>query len=528
MRNCVMSPSTRCSALFFALLVSMGVVVTTNSGRAFGANDIRASGSAVRPIVYAHYMHCYILGAMTDGDLQGRQAPPDVVLHPEAWPLSERTERSWWSAPLAPLAQAGKAGVVTDFARAEAAGLDALALLIGPQHLPNSAYAAGMRLAAEVASESKVKLIPDLWDNWDLGSRRPSREELVEYGRTVKKLMDEHPGAFLTYHGRPVISLGNPLRNGSEIPFRWGDYKAVFDPWGGPKEVYLILNTRWETDDLGDDWGQAVDALSTWAAAQGWGDRQTNVLLSLTRRYQKALAWPVSPAFYGGRQGTDNIAESLGASRFIDQWRRSIELHAPFVVIQSWNDFSEDHAITETNYRGTTLIELNRHFADWIHSGAIPSISRDTIYLFHHRQLIDARLSEPTMHALNDSWHVTPTTDYLDVVTILRRPGKVLLRSGEYRWLRWVPAGLHEWLVYVPSRNVIFNSVRKVRARTVRLYPTDSAEHSVSIADAISEGNADATLMQDDSVQLEVRSRIPIADHGRWQDLSLVGNMASR
>src|SRR5947209_11854226 len=99
--------------------------------------------------------------------------------------------------------------------------------------------------------------------------------------------MDRYPTAFFTYRGRPVISLGNPLRNGSDIPFQWADYKAVFEPWGGPQAVYIILNTRWRASELGDDWGHAVDALSTWAAVQGWNDLQTNVLFDLTGHYRQ-------------------------------------------------------------------------------------------------------------------------------------------------------------------------------------------------------------------------------------------------
>src|SRR5207244_3363899 len=161
---------------------------------------------------------------------------------------------------------------------AEAAGLDALGILISETHLPRSAFADGIRLAAEVAQDSKVKLIPDLWDAWNLAKRPPTRERLIEYGRSVKDLMDRYPKAFFIYDGRPVISLGNPLRDDVETPFRWSDYQAVFEPWGGAKNLFIVLNSRWRVSAVGDAWGRAADAFSAWAATQGWNDPHNTVL----------------------------------------------------------------------------------------------------------------------------------------------------------------------------------------------------------------------------------------------------------
>jgi hypothetical protein len=477
------------------------------------------------PVVVAHYMHCYILGAITDKDMQERKTTLDLVETPDDWPPSETIERSWWSSRLAPLAQAGGAGVEADFDLAETAGLDALSILIGPHHLPESDYAAGLRLAAFIAAHRKVKLIPDLWDNWSSG-HPPAHIDFIRYGQAVKALMDQNPGSFLTYHGRPVIILGNPLRNGAQAGFGWTDYKAVFEPWGGPQAIYIILNCRSDRERISDDWSRAADAFSLWAATQGWNDPQNSVLTDLAAQYGKAMAWPVSASYYGGRHGTESLAESLGASRFTDQWRRAIRSKAEFVIVQTWNDFSEDHAITETNYRGTSLIELNRNFANWAHCGHPIQCASDAIFLFHHRQLVGAHLSQSTISAHNDAWHLTPTTDYIDVVTILREPGRVRLKSGREVWERDVPAGLHEWLVYVPSQKFDPGPFREAYTRPHGSYPGDSEERSVTVATAVSAGFVCAAVLRGERTVATVRSRVPIAERGRWQDLSMVGNVA--
>ena len=96
---------------------------------------------------------------------------------------------------------------------------------------------------------------------------------------------------------------------------------------------------------------------------------------------------------FGGRKGCESMAETLGVSRYCDQWRRAIAQHTAFTAVQTWNDFSEDHGITDSNYRGRTLIALTRYFTDWYHAGTPPTITREQVYLFHHRQLTGARLA---------------------------------------------------------------------------------------------------------------------------------------
>jgi hypothetical protein len=461
-------------------------------------------------------------------DLIGNDQGPlrDVTVAPELWPERENVDRTWWSARLAARTQEGLPAVKEDFKLGERAGLDAFALLIGENHLPSSQFAPGMRLAAQAARASKVKLLPDLWGSFatldESGMRR--------YGQRVKDYMDAYPGAFLSKDGRPIISLGCPLGYGRahDNYAEWSHVKPLFDAWGGPGKVYIVLNITWDRGDLTGGWADIVDSYSLWAAVYGWADRDpkgVERLASLATEDRKNVAWPVHSGYFGGRKGCESMAETLGVSTFCDMWRESISRGTAMTQVETWNDFSEDHAITETNYRGDSLIQLNRYFADWKHSGKPPAPSKEQVYLFHHRQLVDAKLTNSTIVAHNDKWHSTPSTDYLNVVTILKSKAKVALTDGGQSWTVEAPAGFHEWLVYVPSKRIGAGTLKEAWNLGAGIsYPTANAERSVTVAETIPEGVPSVSVSRMGKTVATLHSRLPISSTGRWQDLATVGS----
>jgi hypothetical protein len=469
-------------------------------------------------------MHCFILGGMASYEKYR-----DVTVTPDQWPESETAMRGWWSARLAPQMRAGMPAVKEDLALADRAGLDAFAVLLGDRHLPNSQFAPGIKLLAEAAQTTRVKLFPDLWGNFsgldDAGERL--------YGQHVKELMDAYPDAFLKRDGRWVISLGCPLGYGrSHDNFvEWSRVKPFFDAWGGPSKLYVILNVTWDLADLTTGWGNAPDAFSQWAPIYSWGDRSPkgpDTLKSFAARYGKAISWPVHTSYFGGRKGCESMSENLGVSTFADMWREAISNRTPLAQIATWNDFSEDHSITESNLRGDSLIDLTRYFSDWYHAGRPPKIAREQVYLFHQRQLVAAKLSDATILAHNDQWHRTPTVDYLNVVTVLKARARLELTDGTNRWSLDAPAGLHEWLVYVPSPKTEMGPNREAfDHHDGTAYPVSTSTRTVTVATAIAAGTPSLTVTRAEKPVATVVSRLPLAGSGKWQDLSMVGTDAT-
>ncbi|HEX2951899.1 MAG TPA: endo-1,3-alpha-glucanase family glycosylhydrolase [Armatimonadota bacterium] len=468
-----------------------------------------------RPIVYAHLMHCFILGTMEKAFVN--QKPMD---NPDQWPEIEAGLHQIWANDVFSLKSAGAEGIKKDFAMAEAAGLDAFSLLINEKHLqPTNQFAPTIRLVAQVASTQKVKIFPDLW------STTLTAAEWEAYGKLIKELMDTYPDAFLRYHGRYLINLGNPINYGIGKGGynEWTAMKAFFTPWGGPEKFYTILNCTWRAEDM-VGYGENVDAFSMWVANQGWGDRQVQALLDFAKTYKKPLCWPVAVSYWGNRPLAQcRVAETLGVSHFSDLWRQAIALKTPFVKIESWNDFGEDHCITDTNYRGTTIMELNRYFSDWYHSGKQPAVATEKVYVFHHRQLVNATRTEATVHAHNDKWHMTPTTDYVNVVTILKKAADVQVEIAGKTWKTTVPAGYHEWLVYTPSARTEPGPEKVAFNHGADSYPSTSATRTVTIADAIPGGLPVVSIARDGKTSVVLQSRMALAATGRFDDLCLVG-----
>lgn len=509
-------------ALAFASMLICGHALATVDAQAQIQTPTLIPG---RPIVYASYMHSYILGAAVADPVRARGIVRDHLEDFDKWPENEISERSWWSARLAPLATSGLEGTKLDLAMAHAAGIDALAVLMGNLALPKSQFSAGLELVAQAAATSSVKIFPDLWDNFDL-IHPPGAADIAQYGAAVKALMDKYPNAFLRIDGKLAISLGNTIQGrATSKVFPWKDFRHFFDPWGGSDSFYMIADVPWQTNLIAPDWRNALSAFSFWAPELSWGDHQLDALAALGNATGKAISWPVITTYYGGRRGTESMSEALGVSRYIDQWRAAIKLHTPLIQIQTWNDFSEDHAITETNYRGESLIELTKYLSDWAHSGKPPAVSQEKLFLFHHRQLVNAALTAATIHAHDDAFHMTPSTDYLDVVSILARPGTLELTVGTQTWRADVPAGLHQWLLFVPSARKEPGPMREAFTRPEGSYPISDPDRTVQTLHAMPQGTPTVALLRSDQKIGALTSRSPIVVSGKWQDLSLVGDV---
>ncbi|MDR3708348.1 MAG: endo-1,3-alpha-glucanase family glycosylhydrolase [Capsulimonadaceae bacterium] len=484
-----------------------------------------SSSTSDRPLVIAHTMHCYLLGFSPEGAPAG--SDPDSV---DNWPPHEQDNRTAWASSIAGLNNQGKAGILHEFEMAHDAGLDAFALLVGTDHLPRSQFAAGMKCLAEVAQTDRVKIMPDLWayKGWD----NMSDEQIRNYGQRVKDFMDAYPDAFLKRDGKWMINMGNAFGWGRGRGYgEWAHARHFFDPWAGTNKFYITLNIWFEDPSLLEGgWGNAVDAFGMWTGDLGWGDqdqRGAYILPNIAKTYGKQVIWPIHTTYYGFRPQSHAMAENLGVTSFCDLWRRAITAKMPFVQVQTWNDFSEDHAITDTNLRGRSMLILNRYFADWYHDGKPPAVSTERVFLFRRRQLARAALSQATVLAENLSWRKTPTVDYLNVVTILKRPAKITLNDGTGKWQIDAPRGLHEWLVYAPSPRTAPGQEHEAYTRADgSSYPVTTPERTVTSVEAIPSATPEVSVMRKGATVLSVRSKMPLLDTARWQDLSTIGDMA--
>ena len=473
--------------------------------------------------VFAHAMGCFLFGGVTDW---GRVSniPKDDFAH---WLVKDNYLRAWWPQDLSDRAHKASLETATlDLDLAEAAGLDALGILLGPEtFVPNGPTYKAFRYMVQAAEKHKVKIIPDIWDFYKRNADLEEQRFVLNFlAGQIVDLMKQYPNAFYKRGTQYVICFGDPVSRGN-----YNDIKRLFNLFGGRENIFLIVGITDQTK-LNDErgWSDGADLLTSFPVHLSWGDKMLENIFLRYMNTGKKICWPAHSSMYTntGDMHRRQMAESLGAARLIDTWRDAIKYQSEAVYIPSWNDFSEDHHITQSNYRGDSFMRITKYFADWFRNGAAPEITEERLFLFHHRQLVDAKITEGKWCALEPSWQSTPVSDYVHVVTMLKKMGNLELELGNEKLrLENVPVGFHEWLVYVPKAKNYDNNFPDWNNGAYRHpYPENDAVRSVTKIAHLNVCRPKLTLVRDGKVMGSVSGRTEIVGEARFSDLCVVGN----
>jgi hypothetical protein len=213
-----------------------------------------------------------------------------------------------------------------------------------------------------------------------------------------------------------------------------------------------------------------------------------------------------------------------GAAHYIDGWVRAIESRSEFVNIQTWDDFSENTAIGDSNTAGRAWIELTNFLANWFKLGRPPSIEKEVVMVFHPKQLVSAQLDQPDALVNSPRFrHRGPLVDYVDVVTILAAPAEVTLTVGAGEWKFSVPAGLREWTLYAPAQDD-GSIVHGFEARPER-FVKPASWRQVTRVPSIEASTPVVEVFRNKTRVLRLSSRVPYLDNGLFQDLTLIGDI---
>jgi hypothetical protein len=507
-----------------------------------GPNGAPPKDLAVRKTVYAHYMHSFVYGYYPSDPVIDRAL---AAAHPsdlDHWPPSDGAYREFWPDDLAANMRGGDSAVQVDFDLGQRAGLDAFGLLFGRHHLPNSKFAAALEAVVRVASKNPVKVIPEIWDSWDPKlTDDQNRQELIEFGQNLKRIMDRYPGGILHLNNQPAIVLAT-----LGVQESCQQLTAFFNAWGGMNKFFIIAyvprdpyrKSQFVSNPLEKyapaAAGCSVSAESMWAATAGYGDRMNAALPKVSAATQQILVWPINMPFYNVRgdmkpAGPQWVSESLGQARAIDEWRAAVARQATLVDLQTWNDFGET-ALTNTNHHGTSYIDLCRIFSAWFHTGKFPAASQDHLWLFYHHQLIDAdvkgrQANDPKVR------NETPLTDFVEVVSFLKSPGQLELRNGNGRYSIQAPAGFHDWLLYrVPAgeRVTVMHTAAKDPQALPQSssYPVSNADRTVQQIATVDAALPTASLSRGGKSILVCKGRAPIQRSAPFEDLAIVGSTA--
>ena len=538
-----MSPKMACMQVFFYAAIAAFCPIRCQgigAGVSLPALSIaQISSASPTKVVYAHYMHCFVLGYLPkdDGLSQAEEGDDDL----DHWPRAERAYRAFWGRDLSPSCRGGDSALQKDFDLGQRAGLDAFGLLLGPGKL-TSQFGPGLEAMFRVAAKNPVKILPEIWQAPAGNMSAEEREKLFSnFGNELKNVMVKYPEGVLRLQGKPVILLARLDLDSCHAltPF--------FNVWGGPDKFFIIaydpFNRYMKSKFLAspmENYGPAIkdcpiSAVSTWAATDGFGDNTNSALPRVATATHERLDWPINLPFYNvlpdyAVPGPQWISESLGATRFIDQWLAAITQNASLVDLQTWNDFSET-TLTDTNLQGVSFIDLNRYFSEWFHTGSPASPTNDKLWLFYHHQLVNAEIEG---HRASDpgNRNETPLTDFLEVVSLLNRPGKLELQLGGVHYSLPAPAGFHDWLLYAGPSSVrgAKGSIlrREVQATsTANSYPKSSSYRTAQHIQDLSAGLPVVTLSRNGEAPLTLKGRAAIQGKTQFEDLGILGSEAA-
>ncbi len=363
---------------------------------------------------------------------------------------------------------------LTNFAQPEAAakqdlemmrraGVNAIALLLCRGHL-KSQFASMIHAYYQAAlADGKIKIAPDSWS----GQFTAPEEMAQMYG----ELYARYGEAWLKHNGRLTILFWMDYGTRPLPPYAETVAK-LFTRIGGRENVFLVLYSPRELKQHHPDWFAGADAFTDWLSDSYARSAQALPEARACATESGKEYWsPVMPSFQQSRYPHDNgnfvpnLREKLGASWFRTAWLAAIEICAPAVCLQTWNDLSEDSSVMPESNHGDAYYELNRYFAAWYQTGAAPAVAREEVLLFHHPQVVEGLRLPPGVKPMEGFpvaigktfesavYHRTPPTDYIQLATLLKEPAEVIVRLNETELGRQTfPAGLNFWLLY-QSRN---------------------------------------------------------------------------
>jgi hypothetical protein len=468
------------------------------------------------PIVFTHYMHCYVSGAINSEDAAVKyyKSRPGSASAP---PLN--VESQWFLSDIIADDIGGQKATDADFALMGSIGINAAGLLISPTHLPSSAFARALHMAARSAEKSSVKIIPELW--FDATTTDPD-----VYGREIANFLHVHPNSGLSLGGKQIVLLSYLAKDAStsfnESSAR--DYlDRLFNHFGGRERVFLISNLPFGSDDIDvAPFAKFSDALGAWTPQDDWLDRSASKISEVVTAAGKDFVQPIAQAFYQRRRGKPpwEYGNSFGSIRLTDAWRRAIKNRPKFIEIETWNDFSEDTDLRPSNVHGFAYMYIVKYFIDLLKNGHI-EIEKEHMIIFHPRQSVEAKLDDAKATCKNHSWrHIAPMCDYICIVTMLNEPAKIRVRIGAAVLESNVTSGFNESL-FINKRaaqNISGEEVESINAS----YPINGPGRNVQFVDENFGNISEVSLLMAGRVITNTDENVSLTSKSAYCDLTVV------
>ncbi|MBK5250131.1 MAG: hypothetical protein JJE50_12005 [Actinomycetales bacterium] len=354
-----------------------------------------------------------------------------------------------------------QADLVTEVNQAADAGIDGFFVDILSLTSANWDRTVELMEAADGAGRGFV-LVPQLDATADAG-----QQPLAEIAAKMAQLAGM-PAAYRLDSGEFVLSA---FKAENHPPQWWSQLMDILKDEHGITTVFMpvFLDARYLDDYSGISY-----------AMGDWGLRNPGHVVAAPDRAAQAHAlnsrWiaPVSVQDVRPSQGVFWESDNLRNLRAT--WARAIEDDADFVLLVTWNDYSESTSFAPSMAHGYVFLDVSAYYATWFKTGSAPTIVRDAMYVTHRTQPFGA---EPTLaHRLMVLQHGNrnPAQDTVEVQTFFTAEAQVRVQIGSAAHTYTAPAG-----VYVRSFPLVHGSVEASALRDGRPIAVVASPYEVTL-----------------------------------------------
>ena len=377
----------------------------------------------------------YALGYLSPSGEGGKHSTYGGYLRERPMPRPPRTEANWQALDM------------RDEVRSAAAiGLDGFSVDILATSGTNYDRVVELFDAAEAVDTSfKIMLMPDMDVLKDM-------EKVKMLARTFK----DRRGVFKSEDGKLVVAPYNAHDFPANV------WKVLLDEMEaeGVHIAFVPLFQGWTK--YAGDFSSISYGFSDWGVRWPSGALASRSLPKEAHQFVPIWMQPVAPQDF--RPKNQVYWEAGNSKTFRYGWESAIEGGADWVQFVTWNDYSEGSELAPSTGIQNSFYDLSAYYIAWLKTGSKPSITRDALYYFHRiqRTYDSFDMSAQTAGAFKLNG-VGPSSDSVEVVTLLPYPATVRIIQNGIAKSKNVPAGMSSFLEPLEAGNPTFDLMRNNR-----------------------------------------------------------------
>ena len=177
-----------------------------------------------------------------------------------------------------------------------------------------------------------------------------------------------------------------------------------------------------------------------------WGNRSPaanqNLATNIHDAHSRGKIWMQPVSVQDTRPYTAVYDEANNTENLRVTWNAAISYGADWVQIPTWNDYSENTQISPSTHIGWGPLDLTSYYLTRWKMGAWPNVLRDTIYVSHRVQPVNATITGSQTIFMKPRPGTSPPRDKVEVLSFLKESGTLQVTIGSVSSSVAVSAGV--------------------------------------------------------------------------------------